>query len=61
MPRVHTTPAFKVGQTIHPISNPALKLVIRRYVDQIYYCQDPEQQSRKEFAFFEKEIAPLID
>lgn len=60
MARVESEQIFKEGETIHPKLNPALKMVIRRYMDRIYYCQDPEDPSRKEFAFFEREISASI-
>ena len=56
MARVATVSIYKEGDTVRPKSNPALKLVIRRYVDRIYYCGDPENENGKESAFFEREI-----
>jgi hypothetical protein len=56
MARIVSKNIYKQGDTVHPISNPALKLIIRRFADRIYYCQDPEDPSHKEFAFFEREI-----
>lgn len=36
--------------------NPTMKLVIRRYVDQIYFCKVQEDPERKELVYFEREL-----
>jgi hypothetical protein len=46
----------KEGQVVHAQVNPALKLVIRRYVDRIYYCKVQNDPTRKELVYFEREI-----
>jgi hypothetical protein len=46
---------YKEGQVVHAKVNPALKLVIRRYVDRIYYCK-VDDPTRKELVYFEREI-----
>jgi ribosomal protein L21E len=55
---------YKEGQVVHAKVNPALKLVIRRYVDRIYYCKVQNDPTRKELVYFEREIeadqAPTI-
>ena len=45
--------SYKKGDTVSPKSNLALKLVVRRYIDRIYYCRDVDD---REYAFFEREI-----
>jgi hypothetical protein len=47
---------YKEGQVVHAKVNPALKLVIRRYVDRIYYCKVQNDPTRKELVYFEREI-----
>lgn len=47
---------YKEGQVVHAKVNPALKLVIRRYVDRIYYCKVQDDLTRKELVYFEREI-----
>ncbi len=56
MARILTPNTFKEGDTVSPKSNPRLRLIIRRYVDRIYYCKDPKDDKGKEYAFFEREI-----
>jgi hypothetical protein len=55
---------YKEGQVVHAKVNPALKLVIRRYIDRIYYCKVQGDPTRKELVYFEMEIetdqAPTI-
>lgn len=47
---------FKEGQVVYAKTNPALKLVIRRYVDRIYYCKVQENPNQKEHVYFEREL-----
>ncbi|WP_417612308.1 hypothetical protein [Owenweeksia hongkongensis] len=48
---------YKEGQVVHAKVNPTQKLVIRRYVDRIYYCKVQNDLSHKELVYFEREIA----
>jgi len=48
---------YKEGQVVHANENPGLKLVIRRYVDRIYYCKVQEDLTRKELAYFERQLS----
>jgi len=56
MARIISKNIYKQGDAVHPISDPTLKLIIRRYADRVYYCQNPKDSSRTELAFFEREI-----
>jgi hypothetical protein len=47
---------YEEGKVVHAKVNPALKLVIRRYVDRIYYCKVQDDLTRKELVYFEREI-----
>lgn len=47
---------YKEGEEIYAKVNPSLKLIIRRYVDRIYYCKIKEDSTRKELVYFEQEI-----
>ncbi|MEO9871985.1 hypothetical protein [Ekhidna sp.] len=60
MARILKPNIYKEGDTVSPRSNLALRLIIRRYVDRIYYCRNPENPSGKEFAFFEREITTSL-
>jgi hypothetical protein len=47
---------FKEGSSVCARANPDLKLVIRRYVDRIYYCKVDEDPLHKELVYFEREL-----
>lgn len=47
---------YKEGQEVFAKVNPTLKLIIRRYVDRIYYCKVKENPTQKELVYFEREI-----
>jgi len=47
---------FKEGETVVAIINPSLKLVIRRYIDSIYYCKIKDEPDKKELVYFEREL-----
>ncbi|MDI9340942.1 MAG: hypothetical protein QM534_10275 [Sediminibacterium sp.] len=47
---------FKVGAYVYAINNPAIKLIIRRYVDKIYYCRIDNSPESKDLVYFEREI-----
>ena len=51
---------YKEGEIVYAKVNPELKLVIRRYVDRIYYCKIQDEPDRKELVYFEREIMPFI-
>ncbi len=47
---------YKEGQVVYAKENPLLKLIIRRYVDRIYYCKVQDDPDRKELVYFEREL-----
>ena len=47
---------FEAGDTVYSKVNPDVKLVVRRYIDRIYYCKFAEDPDRKELALFEREL-----
>ena len=51
---------YKEGEIVYAKVDPGLKLVIRRYVDRIYYCKIQDEPNRKELVYFEREILPFI-
>ena len=51
---------FKEGEVVCALVNPSLKLVIRRYVDRIYYCKIQKDTARKELVYFERELMGCI-
>jgi len=55
------TPEFKAGDIVFAKENAMLKLIIRRYVDSIYYCQVYGQEDKKDKVYFERELMPQSD
>jgi len=49
---------FKEGEVVRAKVNPTLNLIVRRYVDRIYYCKIQEDPTRKELVYFERELIP---
>lgn len=47
---------YNAGDVVYAKVNPALRLVIRRYIDRIYYCKVAEEPARKELVYFEREL-----
>jgi|GEM_PF-605961 len=47
---------FKEGEVVYAKINPELLLVIRRYVDRIYYCRIQADPTQKEHVYFEREL-----
>jgi hypothetical protein len=47
---------YKEGEEVFGEENPSLKLIIRRYVDRIYYCKIKKDPAQKELAYFERQL-----
>ncbi|MEK6482110.1 hypothetical protein WJR50_31510 [Catalinimonas sp. 4WD22] len=47
---------YQEGQEVFAIKDPSERLLIRRYVDRIYYCGFPDHPERNELALFEREL-----
>jgi hypothetical protein len=54
---------YNAGDIVSAKVNPTLKLIIRRYVDQVYYCKIQEYPKRDELVYFERELVedPLLE
>ena len=50
---------FLVGETVFAKVHPEVMLVIRRYMDRIYYCRLKNEKSEKDLVYFEREIERL--
>ncbi|MCD6066143.1 MAG: hypothetical protein K0S33_969 [Bacteroidetes bacterium] len=48
---------YKEGDVVYAKANPVVKLVIRRYVDEIYYCRVQYKPELKEQVYFERELS----
>lgn len=47
---------YKAGDVVYAKANPDVKLIVRRYIDRIYYCKFQNDPNRKELALFEREL-----
>lgn len=47
---------YKEGEEVYAKVNPSLKLIVRRYVDRIYYCKIKKDLKLKELVYFEREL-----
>ena len=47
---------YNPGDVVYAKANPDVKLVIRRYVDRVYYCKVDTNPSGKEQVYFEREL-----
>jgi len=50
---------YKEGEIVRAKVNPNQNLIIRRYIDRIYYCKIQEKPKHKDLVYFEREILPL--
>lgn len=46
------------GSAVWAKERPAIALVVRRYVDRIYYCTNQSDPLEKERVYFERELLP---
>jgi hypothetical protein len=46
----------KEGETVYAKEKPNVVLIIRRYVDRIYYCQIKAAPGGKDLVYFEREL-----
>jgi hypothetical protein len=51
---------FQNGELISSNADPLRQLVIRRYVDRIYYCRDKNEPDGNDLVFFERELTAWI-
>lgn len=47
---------YPEGSLVCAIVNPTQKLLIRRYIDKIYYCKIQNDIAHKELVYFEREL-----
>lgn len=47
---------FKEGDVVVERNRPTQKLVVDRYLNQIYYCKDQENSKLKELVYFERDL-----
>ena len=47
---------FNEGETVYAKEAPEVKLIIRRYIDEIYYCKIADHTAGKERVYFQREL-----
>ncbi|AEV33927.1 hypothetical protein [Owenweeksia hongkongensis] len=47
---------YREGEVVHSKANPEQKLIVRRYVDRIYYCKIQDDLDHKDVVYFEREL-----
>jgi hypothetical protein len=47
---------YNHGDVVFAKVNPIRALVIRRYVDRVYYCQIQDDRASKELVYYEREL-----
>ena len=47
---------YNVGDHVYAKTDPTLELVIRRYIDRVYYCKIGEDPKQKELVYYEREL-----
>ncbi len=47
---------YTSGDIVYAKVNPKEKLVVRRYIDKIYYCKYHDEPDRKELPLFTREL-----
>ena len=52
---------FPEESVVYAKENPTLKLVVRRYVNRVYYCTIQANPSQKELVYFERELMSALD
>lgn len=47
---------YKEGDVVYAKVDPALALVVRRFIRDIYYCRIKSDPDRKELVYFQREL-----
>jgi hypothetical protein len=47
---------YMAGDVVCVKVNPTIKLKIRRYIDQVYYCKVLDNPEAREFVYYEREL-----
>lgn len=47
---------FKKGDIVYALEERQLKLIVKRYVDRIYFCEELNEQGTGMRAYFEREL-----
>lgn len=47
---------FKEGEVVYDRSRPSQKLIVRRFVSNVYYCKVTDNTTLKDLVYFEREL-----
>lgn len=50
---------YDIGDIVYAKANPDVKLVVKRYIRRVYYCQLPEELGRKDIPLYERELVDI--
>jgi hypothetical protein len=50
---------YAEGSAVYALVRPEVKLVVRRYVERVYYCTIAADPGHKDLVYFERELAPV--
>lgn len=49
-------PAYNEGQVVRARIAPELNLIVRRFIDQVYFCKVQNDPDAQELVYFEREL-----
>lgn len=52
---------YKKGDEVYERVRPSQKLVISKYAEGIYYCNDKEPHTKKALVFLERDLKPAME
>jgi hypothetical protein len=50
---------YKTGALVTANASPAERLIVRRYVDRIYYCRQERDPEGQDIVYFERELTAV--
>lgn len=50
---------YAEGSAVYALVNPDVKLVVRRYVERVYYCTIASDPQHDDLVYFERELAQV--
>ncbi len=56
MSKEYVQNSYNEGDMVSAKIDPTIKLVVRRYIDQIYYCKVQGHPEKDELVYFEREL-----
>jgi hypothetical protein len=52
---------FKEGEVVFERVRPQQKLIISRFVNNLYYCKTEEDRNQKELTYFERDLISAME